>query len=439
MMKLPPASVICNRVMGFYIGLLPARFWRWWVSRSFLAAHKPERQLLIDVSIIIRHDARTGIQRVVRGVLRHILENPPQGFTVRAVFATRKRGYRYAPSSFACAPMDVALSHGGRLRIGKGDVFLGLDNALEPFALHQAQLMWYRLRGASVYVLVHDLLPLQRPEWFTLALHESYRLWFATVARVANGIFCVSGHTRDVLANELRKRYSLTGENIGMKRIALGADIEGSLPSMGMPEDSQDILSCMKENGAVLMVGTVEPRKGYAQALAAFEELWRQGRSELLVIVGKPGWGTETLQDKLQTHPEKGKRLFWLSGISDEYLLLLYKSARGLLMASEGEGFGLPLVEANRHGVHVLARDLPVFREVMGDAATYFSDDAPEALASHIGTWLEDEALAALPPSGLLCGVTWDQTAKEILAGLPLRAGYGAFGASASVELHEVT
>ena len=59
--------------------------------------------------------------------------------------------------------------------------------------------------------------------------------------------------------------------------------------------------------------------------------------------------------------------LTWLRDASDEELRLEYLEADLLVMASRGEGFGLPIVEALAHGTPVVARDLPVFRELLGD------------------------------------------------------------------------
>ncbi|REM39804.1 glycosyltransferase, partial [Mycobacterium tuberculosis] len=63
---------------------------------------------------------------------------------------------------------------------------------------------------------------------------------------------------------------------------------------------------------AFLMVGTVEPRKGHAQTLDAFEQLWRNGIDVNLVIAGKKGWMVEEVVERLQQHPQRGRRLFWL-------------------------------------------------------------------------------------------------------------------------------
>lgn len=64
-----------------------------------------------------------------------------------------------------------------------------------------------------------------------------------------------------------------------------------------------------------------------------------------LVIVGKQGWMMESLVDRLHQNPELGKRLFWLDGISDEYLEKIYAASTCLIAASAGEGFGLQLIE----------------------------------------------------------------------------------------------
>src|SRR5690606_12720188 len=65
----------------------------------------------------------------------------------------------------------------------------------------------------------------------------------------------------------------------------------------------------------ILMVGTVEPRKGHAQALAAMERLWVEGLDASLVIVGKQGWMVEELAKRLDSHRERRHRLHWLIGV----------------------------------------------------------------------------------------------------------------------------
>jgi glycosyltransferase involved in cell wall biosynthesis len=101
-----------------------------------------------------------------------------------------------------------------------------------------------------------------------------------------------------------------------------------------------------------------------------------------LIIVGKPGWLPEALTTRLSTHPQLDRQLFWVQSASDEYLEKIYAAARCLIAASEAEGFGLPLIEAARHGLPIIARDIPVFREVAQEHALYFAGDDGAALSA---------------------------------------------------------
>jgi len=106
--------------------------------------------------------------------------------------------------------------------------------------------------------------------------------------------------------------------------------------------------------------------------------------------------------------------------VSDEYLEQLYGACGCLIAASEGEGYGLPLVEAARHGKPVLARDIPVFREVAGDHARYFKGLAPEDLAAAVTHWLALHASNMVPKPAAISSPTWDdfvERMKEILIG----------------------
>jgi glycosyltransferase involved in cell wall biosynthesis len=51
-----------------------------------------------------------------------------------------------------------------------------------------------------------------------------------------------------------------------------------------------------------------------------------------------------------------------------------------------GEGFGVPLIEGARKKLPIIAREIPVFREAVGDSAFYFDGASSEALASPIRT-----------------------------------------------------
>ena len=89
------------------------------------------------------------------------------------------------------------------------------------------------------------------------------------------------------------------------------------------------------------------------------------------------------------------------------------------MASSEGEGFGLPLIEAAHFSLPIIARDIPVFREVAGEAAFYFRADEAAALARAVKDWLSLQG--AHPQSTGMRRMTWAQNTDQLLAVLAER------------------
>ena len=89
--------------------------------------------------------------------------------------------------------------------------------------------------------------------------------------------------------------------------------------------------------------------------------------------------------------------------LDDGALAALYCEADVFVFPSIYEGFGLPLLEASGFGIPVIASDIPVFSEVLGDAGILVDPNAPHAWADAIESVLNEPALAAmLAQKGLL-------------------------------------
>jgi glycosyltransferase involved in cell wall biosynthesis len=385
-----------------------------WLSqnrdRFSLDETRSQPRLLIDVSAIMQHDAQTGIQRVVRGVWSELSRRDGQGFQVRPVFATKRHGYCYAPSDFLACGRGHAAAAVPATACPR-DIFLGLDLSAHLLPLYRPQLRAWKDKGARIHLVVYDLLPLLKPEWFTPATTSNFSKWYDVLLKDADQAICISNH----VARDLERQFARVGRRSpSIVQMKMGADIEESIPSTGVTAEVASVLDGRGRRPAILMVGTVEPRKGYDVALACFEGLWRTRPAEApdLVIVGKAGWKTIALQKRLSTHPEMGSRLHWLSTVSDEALCQLYEACAGLLVTSYGEGFGLPLIEAAHFGRHVLARDLPVFREHRLSNVSYFSDDEPSALAQPIMDLIASAESGAASFTNL---PSWRESVDELL------------------------
>jgi glycosyltransferase involved in cell wall biosynthesis len=95
---------------------------------------------------------------------------------------------------------------------------------------------------------------------------------------------------------------------------------------------------------------------------------------------------------------------------------MLYRAATAALLCSEGEGFGLPLIEAARQSVPIIARELPVFREIAGEHAYYFSGESASGLADALVRWLELYKANKVPSSKGIEVPTWRDSAKRLLS-----------------------
>lgn len=367
-------------------------------------------RLLVDVSAIVRHDAQTGVQRVVRAVWNELQRRDGDGYKLVPVYASHEHGYAYAPADIFSDPHAIAKPR--PVTANAGDKFLGLDLSAHFLPKYRSQIRAWRANGATIHLIVYDLLPLLRPEWFKKATAVHFRKWFALLASDTDQAICIS----EQVSRDLRDRLQSSGRksSLPIANMAMGCDIAASRPSSGISEDVSILLDRLRFRPAILMVGTIEPRKGYDAAIAAFEYLWRNrsGEAPDLVIVGKGGWKTLATQNHIRCHPEHNIRLHWLDSVTDEGLCQLYDTCRGLLMASRGEGFGLPLVEAASHRRHVLARDLPVFREQSVPNVLYFKDDDPKILGEHL---LELAALGAKGRPAAPNLPTWSASVEGLL------------------------
>lgn len=383
---------------------------------SMIALNHPlkrNKRLFVDISELVRHDAATGVQRVTRSILYHLLRTPPAGYDVAPIYATTQEvGYRHANQFVSKFLNQRSIQPDDMIETQPGDIFLGLDLQHQVTRYQSPYLGALRARGIVVYFVVYDLLPIQFPHFWPSALGNAHAEWLQILGRF-DGAICIS----QAVANELiawrKTNVSPPGRPYHIGWFHLGADIDNSMPSTGLPDDGLAVLANLTSRPTFLSVGTIEPRKAHHVTLAAFDALWAQGQDVNLVLVGKQGWLVDELVAALQHHPELGVRLFWLTGVSDEYLAKVYDAATCLVTASVGEGFGLPLIEAAQHNKPVIARDLPVFKEVAGDCAVYFSGDHL-ALAQVISTWLVQHRAGQTPDISSMPWLTWAQSAEQL-------------------------
>lgn len=399
-------------------------------ARSIARAPDPllPRQLLVDVTAIAQHDLKTGIERVVRTQLFELLQLPITNLRIEPVYLCNENGTmrcRYARTyASRLLGMDYVPAEGDALvEVQAGDIYYSADHSphVAMAAAREGLFANWRARGVEINFVLYDLLPVLRPEFFPPHADATHAAWLACMAAQADRIISISGAVADEMRAWLAASPTPPAHLPIITSLHLGADI--STPSNARAEPSERLRQ-IAAKPSFLMVGTIEPRKGHLQVLEAFDQLWESGIDANLVIVGNEGWKPlpdserrtiPRILERLRTHPELGKRLLWLTGIGDAELEQIYRASSCLLAPSEGEGFGLPLIEGAHYGLPILARDIPVFREVAGAGADYFSGLDGAALANAVRNWLERSAAGELADPARMSWMTWRENVCRLL------------------------
>ena len=372
-------------------------------------------RLIIDVSHIAQKDHKTGIQRVVKEIVRALycsekIEVEP--VAVELVNGSIKIAEDWLQSQNLLVPTESEILKDNILiEFRPGDVLLMLDSSWERYREFFPVFEQARLKYVPIYTAIYDILPLVLPPGnFVEGGREWFENWFQAAASVSDGLVCISQTVADDVVNYLDSLKDLPYRpKIGYWH--LGSNFENIAERDNLSQSTFALAS----HSYLLMIGTIEPRKNHALALEAMEKLWEEGHDLELCIVGKEGWMADELMERLRNHPLAEKKLFLFEGPNDADLLSLYTNASGLLFLSKGEGFGLPLVEASHHGIPIICSDIPVFHEICGDFATYVNNGNSDKLVKDLKDWWNRKQGEQLPDTKLMSRLSWEQSSIMLL------------------------
>ncbi|WP_159729278.1 glycosyltransferase [Methylosinus sp. Ce-a6] len=232
-----------------------------------------------------------------------------------------------------------------------------------------------RLAALPQSMMVHDLFPLERPEWFSAEASATFQRQLRQLLTMDH-IFCNSEATRRQLLDALPTLRASTSVAY------LAADGDGA---RSQRRDLRKIVALPWRSRYILCVGTIEPRKNLLTAIAAFARIVDRPdvRDLHMLVVGQEGWNVD-LDELHQTATDMMKRIHFLGRLRDEDLWTLYEGAVCTVFPSLAEGFGLPILESFACGVPVVTSRGSSTEEIGADAALLVDPLDPHEIAAAI-------------------------------------------------------
>jgi len=245
--------------------------------------------------------------------------------------------------------------------------------------------------------------------------------WFRAIARRVLDGFQRAAHVicdSEAVRNSALKSGLLNGDRVTVIHNGIHPSCSSG-PDTIADAAANRLLGVPPEALLLLNVGSTIPRKRIDLLLKIFAAVREQVPAARLVRVGGP---FTKAQLRLASQLRIADDILELPFLSREVLAAVYRRSTLLLQTSEAEGFGLPLVEAMACGCQVVASDIPVLREIGGDAATFCPVGEVVQWAETVARLLHEKSVGADAWSlrNLASGrnarrFSWEQTANQTL------------------------
>jgi glycosyltransferase involved in cell wall biosynthesis len=265
-----------------------------------------------------------------------------------------------------------------------------------------------------------DVSFLRFPELFNTSDLYQLQSWTAYSVKKAARVLTISNSSKD----DIIKAYHVPSEKVvtvypGIKETVT---LEPQIYGMNQLQNKYHL-----SGNFILFVGTLQPRKNISRLIEAFSAIKSSSDTQTqgshfkdleLVIIGKKGW----LYEEILQAPQKfgiKEHVTFLENINDEELSLFYKHAQCYVLPSLYEGFGLPVLEAMKHGCPVITSNSSSLPEAGGDAALYVDPEDVDDIAAKIAKLVSDRSLRdELIEKGKkqVTKFSWDKAARETLA-----------------------
>ncbi len=268
--------------------------------------------------------------------------------------------------------------------------------------------------GVKVVAVIYDLIPITHSQFCDDFLVQVFKEWFKTSLGYIDRFVAISHTVEKDLKKFLKEEFQTDIKDKRFDYFLLGSDF-GYMEKEELPirEELKNIFEIRKN--IYLTVCTIEPRKNHSYLLDAFDVLWESDMDISLMIVGRVGWKVEKVLQRINTHKNLHKKLFFYTDLNDSELKFCYENSKMLIFPSIVEGFGLPIVESLSNHLPVLASDIPIHREVGKDKIGYFDLQNPSDLSDKIKDIESNGIPKGLLPDQNFKWLSWEESSKMLL------------------------
>lgn len=262
------------------------------------------------------------------------------------------------------------------------------------------------LAVSNQVVTMHDMAPLDHPEWLSPAFVAWYGFLMPRLARRVKHIITVSEYTKSRILHH---------SGINADKVSV---IPNGIDNVFAPHRVEDVEAMRERLGIpsrryVLSLGSLEPRKNLSGLFGAWKRIVQRIPEDIWLVVAGGKGNRRVFQDvELDKLPA---RVHLTGHIADDELPALYAGALVFAYLSFYEGFGLPPLEAMASGVPVLTGNRTSLPEVVGDTGLMVDPYDQMAAAEALLRMIECRELRlelsqkAIERAG---GFKWDKTAK---------------------------
>jgi glycosyltransferase involved in cell wall biosynthesis len=280
-----------------------------------------------------------------------------------------------------CLPYRALVSE--RFRFASDDILVSVGAGWNNTSIEAIRTLKAR-EGFCFILLCHDLIPLLFPHFYKANDVDAFRAYMHLALPLAD-VVVVTTQTGEKDCREYCRESGVKVPNMAVA--PLGFDL------IDLPKLNPSLPNDLKPGKFVMIVSTIEPRKGHRLLYNVWRRLVEDGIVQThgfkLALVGRKGWMVDNLFSEILSDPTVRGKIEIIHDVDDSQLRALYAGAAFCVYPSKYEGYGLPVCEAFAYGRAVIVSTGGALPELVGELSPCLDPDDEELWYETIKEWIQ--------------------------------------------------